>query len=157
MKSFEIVIFQNKVMPSGQLKVTRWHSEPIKSIEDARPILIREFESTNVGLCISQPNGSIKNVNGETIFKKNDRRIGNDELWFSFEIVESISEPEKCFNDVTPESLVIESFVYATNNLFKWNSTLRDRLSISEFEIWSDMVQDFHQAIDLNDRIKMKK
>lgn len=156
MKTFEIAVFQNKRMASGQLKVTRWHSEPIHSIDQARPILIREFEQSNPGICIHQPNGTIKNVNGETIFRKNDRRIGNDEMWFSFEINDVISENEKCFNDVTPESLVIESFVYATRNLQKWLPTFKDRLSKSEFEMFTDMMDDFDQAIDLNDRIKIK-
>jgi hypothetical protein len=156
MKTFEITIFQNKMMPSGQLKVTRWHSEPIKSIDDSRPILIREFEHSNPGVSINQPNGTIKNVNGETIFRKNDRRIGNDECWFTFEINDVVSYNDKCFVDVTPESLVIESFVYATRNLMKWIPTFKDRLSKSEFEILKDMIQDFNQAIDLNDRIKIK-
>jgi hypothetical protein len=156
MKTFEITIFQNKMMSSGQLKVTRWHSEPIKSIDDARPILIREFEHSNPGVSISQPNGTIKNVNGETIFRKNDRRIGNDECWFTFEINDVVAENDKCIVDVTPESLVIESFVYATRNLMKWIPTFKDRLSKSEFEILKDMIQDFNQAIDLNDRIKIK-
>ncbi len=156
MKTFEITIFQNKMMPSGQLKVTRWHVEPIKSIDDARAILIREFENANPGLSIHQPNGSIKNANGETIFKRNDRRIGNDECWFTFEINDVIPEHEKCFADVTPESLVIESFVYATRNLMKWMPTFKDRLSKSEFEMFTDMVQDFNQAIDLNERVKIK-
>lgn len=157
MKTFEIAVFQNKRMASGQLKVTRWHSEPIHSIDQARPILIREFEQSNPGICIHQPNGTIKNINGETIFRKNDRRIGNDEMWFSFEINDVYSDQDKSFNDVTPESLVIESFVYATRNLQKWLPTFKDRLSKSEFEMFNDMMQDFDQAIDLNDRIKIKK
>lgn len=157
MKTFEIVIFQNKTLSSGKLKVTRWHSEPIKSIDDARPILIREFENANPMSVIYQPNGNIKNMDGETIFKKNDRRIGNDECWFSFEINDVISDDDKCFVDVKPETLVIESFVYATRNLQKWLPTFKDRLSKSEFEMFTDMMQDFNQAIDLNDRIKIKK
>ena len=143
MQTFEIVIYQNKVMESGKLKVTRWHSEPIKSIDDARPILIREFEQSNPGISIHQPNGTIKNI--------------NDECWFTFEINDVIAEHDKCFIDVTPESLVIESFVYATRNLMKWMPTFKDRLSKSEFEMFTDMFQDFNQAIDLNDRIKIKK
>lgn len=155
MKQFEVVIFQNRVNELGNVKVSRWHSEPINSIDQARPILIREFESAYPATAIYQPNGSIKNMDGETIFKKNDRRIGTDKLWFSFEIIEFETKEKPTIENVTPETLVIESFVFATNNLMKWIPTFKDRLSTSEFEIFSDMLQDFEVAKNLNDRIKM--
>lgn len=156
MKQFEVVIYQNRVM-NGNVKVSRWHFEPINSIDEARPILIREYETANPNTTIQQPNGSIKNIDGETIFKKNDRRIGNNELWFSFEINETNTQTESADQiNVIAETLVIESFIFATNNLMKWIPTFKDRLSKSEFEIFSDMIQDFEVAKNLHDRIKIK-
>lgn len=151
----EIIIYQNKVGESGKLIVSKFHSEPIKSIDDARDILIREFESLNPGVTIHQPNGSIKNVDGLTIYRKNDRRIGNDELWLSFDIVERNDEP-KPIDTITTDELVIDSFVYATKNLIKWMPTFKDRLSKSEFEMFKDMMSDFYDAMNLNDRTRMK-
>jgi hypothetical protein len=151
----EIIIYQNKVGESGKLIVSKFHSEPIKSIDDARHILIREFESLNPGVTIHQPNGSIKNVDGFTIYRKNDRRIGTDDVWLSFDIIERNDEP-KPIDTITTDQLVIDSFVYATKNLIKWMPTFKDRLSKSEFEMFKDMMSDFYDAMNLNDRTRMK-
>jgi len=150
----EIIIYQNKVGTSGKLIVSKFHQEIITSIDDARDILIREYEFSNPGITIHQPNGSIKNIDGLTIYRKNDRRIGTDELWMSFDIVERYDEP-KAIDTITTDQLVIDSFVYATKNLIKWMPTFKDRLSKSEFEMFKDMMSDFDDAMNLNDRTRM--